>query len=291
LGTAASQAVLDLVDALVEGRPDLGLDRIHAALDSGSVPRQFARQIVDYLRDLLLVRMGNASQVDATPEVREKMASQMQKFSPPELLRIIRAFNYAAGEARSAWQPALPLEMAFIEALEPQPAVESAAPVAAPAASSAPPAGRALSPSRAPVPQPPGPAPEQPAQPRVAPPETAEADTQVAQKLAAAWPQLLGLVRQQSQSAYGTLNSCTSRLMHGDHLTLSFASDVLKTKMEKPENLQLLHTALQQVFGREIFVQCVVDTARRDTVPPGVDDNGIVAAALRDLGGELVDIG
>lgn len=79
--------------------------------------------------------------------------------------------------------------------------------------------------------------------------------------------------------------------MHGDQLTLSFASDVLKTKMEKPENLDILRGALQQVFGREIYIQCAVDTARRDTVPPGVDDNGIVAAALRDLGGELVDIG
>ncbi len=114
---------------------------------AGSDPRQFARQIVDYLRDLLLVRMGNAGQVDATAEVREKMALQMQKFSTPELLRVIRVFNYAAGEARSAWQPALPLEMAFIEALEPSPAVESAAP-------SAPPAGRAPAPPRAPAPQP-----------------------------------------------------------------------------------------------------------------------------------------
>jgi DNA polymerase-3 subunit gamma/tau len=281
LGTAASQAVLDLVDALVEQRPDLGLDRIHAALDAGSDPRQFARQLVDYLRDLLLVRMGNAGQVDATAEVREKMASQMQKFSTPELLRIIRAFNYAAGEARSAWQPALPLEMAFIEALEPQPAPEIAPPVTTPAPA----------PVRAPTPQPQSPPPEPPTKIQAAPLETGEANPQLAQKLAAVWPQLLGLVRQQSQSAYGTLNSCTSRLMHGDHLTLSFASDVLRTKMDKPENLQLLRNALQQVFGREIFVQCVVDMARRDTVPPGVDDNGIVAAALRDLGGELVDIG
>jgi DNA polymerase-3 subunit gamma/tau len=291
LGTAASQAVLDLVDALVEQRPDLGLDRIHAALDAGSDPRQFARQIVDYLRDLLLVRMGNPGQVDATAEVREKMASQMQKFSTPELLQVIRLFNYAAGEARSAWQPALPLEMAFIEALEPPQPVGSATPAAAPAAPVTPPAGRAPAPQRSSAPQPQSPPPEPPTKTQAASPEAGEADPQRAQKLAAAWPQLLGLVRQQSQSAYGTLNSCTSRLMHGDHITLSFASDVLKTKMEKPENLQLLRTALQQVFGREVFVQCVVDTARRDTVPPGVDDNGIVAAALRDLGGELVDIG
>jgi DNA polymerase-3 subunit gamma/tau len=66
LGTAASQAVLDVVEALVARQAQNGLDHIHAALDAGSDPRQFARQLVDYLRDLLLIRMGNASQVEAT---------------------------------------------------------------------------------------------------------------------------------------------------------------------------------------------------------------------------------
>jgi DNA polymerase-3 subunit gamma/tau len=291
LGTAASQAVLDVVEALVDGRADTGLDSLHAALDAGSDPRQFARQIVDYLRDLLLVRMGNASQVDATAEVRQQMAHHAQKFSAPELLRLIRAFNHAAGEARSAWQPALPLEMAFVDALEPPQSVESLAPATPPASSGDPPPRRSTSPQQPATPQqhdsvPLDVAPK--AQP--APADTGETDPQAGQKLAAAWPQILGLVRQQSQPAYGTLNSSTSRVMHGDHLTLSFASDVLKTKMEKSENLELLRAALQRIFGREIFVRCVVDTARRDTVPPGVDDDGIVAAALRDLGGELVDI-
>jgi DNA polymerase-3 subunit gamma/tau len=299
LGTAASQAVLDVVEALIERRADAGLDRIHAALDGGSDPRQFARQIVDYLRDLLLIRMGNSSQVDATAEMRAQMASHAQKFTTAELLRIARAFNYAAVEARSAWQPALPLEMAFVEALEAPQAVESAAPLPPTAAPVAPPT------QRTPAPNPPPAAPA----PKTAPPEAARdtapaalrkaqpispastpADPQAAQKLAAVWPQILNMVRQHSQPAYGTLNSCTSRVLEGDRLTLSFASDVLKNKMEKPESLALLRAALQQVFGREIYVQCIVDVSRRDTVPPGVENGGIVAAALRDLGGELVDI-
>lgn len=290
LGTAANQAVLAVVEALVKKDAGAGLNQIHAALDAGSDPRQFARQIVDYLRDVLLVQIGNSRQVDATAEVREQMARHARDIKTNELLRIIRTFNVAAGEARSAWQPALPLEMAFVEALEP-PVVESAAPVAAPAAPVAAPASRVPAPPRDPSARLQNVAPDAPPQLLDSQDQAGQVDSQANQKLAAVWPQLLGLVRQQSQPAYGTLNSCTSRLMHGDQLTLSFASDVLKTKMEKPENLELLRAALQQVFGREIFVRCTVDTTRRDTVPPGVDDGGIVAAALRDLGGELVDIG
>jgi DNA polymerase III subunit gamma/tau len=282
LGTAASQAVLDVINALVGRQADAGLDSIHAALDAGSDPRQFARQIVDYLRDLLLIRMNNSSQVDATAEMRAQMATHAQKFPTTELLRVIRVFNYAAGEARSAWQPALPLEMAYVEALEAPQATESAVPPASPG----------LPVQRTSAQQRPAQTPAEKLAPSETTPKTqpGEPDVQAAQKLAAVWSQILGLVRQQSQPAYGTLNSCTSRALHGDQLTISFASDVLKTKMEKPENLALLRDVLQQVFGREIYIQCMVDTARRDTVPPGVDNDGIVAAALRDLGGELVDI-
>ncbi len=118
LGTATSQAVLELVEALLARKAAAGLDHIHAALDAGSDPRQFARQVVDYLRDLLLIRMGNAAQVDATAEMRSQMARHAQSFTASELLRMIRAFNSAAVEARGSWQPALPLEMAFVEALE-----------------------------------------------------------------------------------------------------------------------------------------------------------------------------
>ena len=291
LGTTASQAVLEVVDALANQQADAGLDRLHTALDAGSDPRQFARQIVDYLRDLLLIRMGNSSQVDATAEVRVQMANHAQKFSTSELLRVIRVFNYAAGEARSAWQPALPLEMAFVEALEVPQGPDSAKPVESPGTPLIPPVQQTPAPQRPPSGSAQNPVSSKPAKitaPGVG--ETGESEVLAAQKLAAVWQQILGLVRQQSQPAYGTLNSSTSRALHGDQLTLSFASDVLKTKMEKPENLALLRSALQQVFGREIFVQCRVDTARRDTVPPGVADDGIVAAALRDLGGELVDI-
>ncbi|HEX7976385.1 MAG TPA: DNA polymerase III subunit gamma/tau, partial [Anaerolineales bacterium] len=118
LGTATSQAVLDVVNALLGQEPKAGLDRIHAALDAGSDPRQFARQVVDYLRDLLLVRTGNADQIDATAEARAQMAVHAQAFTTTELLRVIRVFNHAGNEARAAWNPALPLEMAFVEALE-----------------------------------------------------------------------------------------------------------------------------------------------------------------------------
>jgi DNA polymerase-3 subunit gamma/tau len=129
LGTAARQSVLDLVEALIASDAAGGLECIHTTLDAGSDPRQFARQVVDYLRDLLVVRMGDPAQIEATPEIRQLMVRQTQSFTPADLLRILRLFNSAAVDARGAWQPSLPLEMAFIEALESYSSAAGAAPL------------------------------------------------------------------------------------------------------------------------------------------------------------------
>jgi hypothetical protein len=46
-----------------------------------------------------------------------------QAFSTPALLRSIRSFNHAAHDARAAWQPSLPLELAFLESCESPPEI------------------------------------------------------------------------------------------------------------------------------------------------------------------------
>ncbi len=322
LGTAASQSVLDLVQALADQNPGAGLDVIHTALDAGSDPRQFARQIVDYLRDLILIHTGSSSRIDAPRETREVMGKHTQVLSVPELLNLIRIFNTAAVEARGQWLPSLPLEMAFVSALNPQGQGDISddgddrplAPLAVPAGrgktgdrpaggsgrypvstggrsvqSSEPAVVRERSTIREVVVESGGVS-VKPVEPddTASRPVTPE-DPQAGPKLAAAWPQILDIVHRQNNSLYGALNSCKGKAMRGNKLVLSFASDVIKGKVEKTEGMDVLHQVLRQVFGFDVVVVCVIDANRRDSVPPGVDDDGMVAAALRDLGGELVD--
>ncbi len=44
-----------MVQALIDNQPSHGLVLIQQALDRGTDPRQFSRQLVDYLHALLLV--------------------------------------------------------------------------------------------------------------------------------------------------------------------------------------------------------------------------------------------
>jgi hypothetical protein len=66
-------------------------------------------------------------------------------------------------------------------------------------------------------------------------------------------------------------------------------SELLKSKLEKKECLDVIHQALEQVLGAKALFRCVVASGKQGAPPPDVDSDGMVATALRDLGGEIVD--
>ena len=284
LGTATSQAVIAVIEAIIKRQSDQGLEVIHRSLDAGSDPRQFARQVVDYLRSLLLVAMGNASQVEATAESRSLMAQHAQAFSVPDLMRLVQAFNQAASETRSSWQPVLPLELAFIEAITP--VAPPAAVEASPGKTTAPPV---VAKASTPEEKPGGvKATSRSSQPET--PELTSADAAANQRMNSNWDQLLARVKLQNPRLTGVLNSAKTRLLKGNVLILGFNGDFYLKTIENPANLELVKDAFKQTMNMEIEVQAVLVSGKKSTPPSDVDSDGMVASALRDLGGEIVDI-
>ena len=284
LGTATSQAVIEVIEAMIKRQSNQGLEVIHRSLDSGSDPRQFARQIVEYLRSLLLVAMGNASQVDASAESRNQLAQHAQAFTVTELLRVIQAYNGAAAETRSSWQPTLPIEMAFIEAITL--AGESGSSASVTNISDNP-----ITPQRVNtvVDKSTNPKPS----PNVSKPESVEtstADASTNQRLNSRWDQLIARVKEQNPKLAGVLNSTKIRVLKGNMLTLGFNGDFYLKTLENPTSLELIRNVLKQVMDMEIDVQAVLVSGKKSTPPADVDSDGMVASALRDLGGEIVDI-
>ena len=119
LGTATSQAVLEMVEAIRDRQTGAGLAVLRDALDAGVDPRTLARQMVEYLRGLMLIQLGNPKQVEASNDLRERMQMHATAFTAARVIRLIRAFNAAASDLRGSWQPSLMLELALAEAMEP----------------------------------------------------------------------------------------------------------------------------------------------------------------------------
>ncbi len=118
LGTAANTSVVDLTDAWLDGNGAVGLQIIHSALASGADVRQFCRQMVVHLRQLLLLQAAGADVAFEIPtEQKEPMLAQANRAPRQGLIDAIKAFQDAALTQTGSWQPQLPLELAFIELL------------------------------------------------------------------------------------------------------------------------------------------------------------------------------
>lgn len=283
LGTATNQTVLDVVDAILARDPAIGLQVTHKALDAGTDPRQLARQIVEYVRDLLLVKVGSGSLVDVTGDIREKMVNHAQSLETPVLLHIIKIYSEAATQQRMTWQPGLPLELAFVKSISQssESIIESKSP-------------------STPLPQPQT-NPRKPREKSVKkqsqieqedetnePSESDVEDGLSLRNIEKQWRKILTKTREQNLSTQALLNSCKVIDLRGHDLYLGFASEVLKSKMEKEDHLLVVRQVIEQVFGQELHIRCVISTDDQSELPPDVDSDGMVATALR-LGGEIVD--
>ncbi len=130
LGAERREVVHSLIQAWLSRDTQQGLDIINQAVDGGADPRQLARQVSDFLRGLLLMRLGTGNAwTDPTEEERPRFQEMARQAEPGRLVEAVKLFSEVASQRTSGWQPQLPLELAFVEAaLEraPQPA---AAPV------------------------------------------------------------------------------------------------------------------------------------------------------------------
>ena len=279
LGTATSQTVLDVISSVMDHDPARGLETIHKALDSGVDPRSLSRQIVEYLRGLMLIQMGNANQVEASADVKKQMQSHAKSFSTSDVLRMMKSFNNAATDLRGGWQPSLSLELALAEVLD---APNESAPLSAVAS----PLGTA----RQTKPQP-----AAISRTESQPQAESEAASRPIEKSALssgdvikAWKQLSASLPKTQANLSALLNSVRMIDVQGKTLILGLASDVLVSKIDKPDQIEAIRKLIKDEFGVDVNVRCTVTNAK-GKVPPNVAQDGMVATAIQH-GGEIVDM-
>jgi len=263
----------------LDREPARGLETIHRTLDSGADPRSLARQIVEYLRGLMLIQMGNANQVEATSDVRKQMQAHARSFSTSDVLRMMKAFNTAATDLRGGWQPSLSLELALAEVLD-APA-ESVPQIAA---FHAKPQPTAVSQTES---QPQTSAPSEESKP-AGEAHIPENSNLHAGDVIKVWKHLSSSLPKTQANLAALLNSVRMIDVQGKTLILGLASDVLVSKIDKPDQIEIIQKLIKDEFGVDVNVRCMVTTAK-GKIPPNVSQDGMVAAAIQH-GGEIVDM-
>ncbi|MBN2555593.1 MAG: DNA polymerase III subunit gamma/tau [Anaerolineales bacterium] len=295
LGTASSEAVRALIGAWVDGKPGRGLEIINRALDAGTDERQLARQMVDYFRGMLLVYLGNSDLLDVTDEQREEMEARMQAVSLDQVLRALQHFNQAASEKRGSWQRSLLLEMALIEATPIRPRGEHSEEPPSSGLSTASLSRKVLETGI--VSPPDGEDDEEmPADGFESQPEAVQIGGPLSfEKVLDRWRDVLRAARSHDPQTQALLNSGKLLGLEDGALVIGFSNDLIREKMGRPEYIGRAGQALEDVFGEKLGIRCVL-TAMWDsnhdveTDPVSMEDDGMVATALKDLGAQVVGI-
>ena len=292
LGTASNDAVAALTDAWIAGEGSHGLSIIHDALASGTDARQFSRQMVRYLRQLMLVKTaGYDLVIDAPKETQQLLVDQAQRVDRRQIIEAVKKFNYAANISSSSWQPQLPLEMAFIELLpeighsDRYEARTSA--VSEPPVSPQPPASQvqaeADEESDVSIK-----APEEieiidaEKEPSVEPEIENEEiqDSQISLDVVVGqWPKL-------DRSLPALLASCKPLATEGKIIYVGFDFPILKEKFDrKKQAKEIVSRGLSQLLGTECFVEAVVTSDFTTPEKSEVIDKKSFSALAEELGG------
>ncbi|MCQ4120342.1 DNA polymerase III subunit gamma and tau [Rhodococcus tibetensis] len=115
LGVTDVALIDDAVDALATGDGAALFGTVDRVIDAGHDPRRFAVDLLERLRDLILMQaVPDAAErglVDAPGDVLENMRAQVQRIGPATLTRYAEVIHAGLGEMRGATAPRLLLEV------------------------------------------------------------------------------------------------------------------------------------------------------------------------------------
>jgi DNA polymerase-3 subunit gamma/tau len=272
LGITGDARVRELIKYIVDDNVAKAIATINSVNNDGLDLRNFKREMVEYLRSLLLVKTGSESSVDMTGEDLVELKQLAERASLPKVLRALKLFSQV--ELGSENHSALPLELAIVDSTmkieedapkpvrqieyQPQPAptpVHHTPPMQHPAA------GQAQSQSAA----------QDAKKPETVsnstPPAVAEKRSpleagSISEKLRREWRTVLEQAPAdvKRHPAIAILRSGVRPvLFENDMLTLSSRHPIYKDKLEEIENHKVVEKIISSYLGHTCKVQCILE--------------------------------
>jgi DNA polymerase-3 subunit gamma/tau len=300
LGMTGDARVRELVKHIISDDVKSAIATVNNVNADGLDLRHFKRELVDYLRSLLLIKSGSKDAVDLTSDDMNTLIELANKTSLAKILKVLKLFSQAETSTES--NSILSLELAIIDSI--QKTEEPAAPAArqqenvpprriipevAPrpfAAKTYPPTDKNTAPTASGTTQ------KQPPNPdtgKTAPravedkavKQTPIEITSVAERLRQEWRHILEQVPPELRKspALAILRSTGVQPVEFESgiVTLSFRYAYLKEKLEELENKRVAEKVLSNYVGQNCRVECVLE------------NNHLVKEALK-MGAEIIEV-
>ncbi|MCL4505568.1 MAG: DNA polymerase III subunit gamma/tau [Chloroflexi bacterium] len=298
LGASDSATVRVLMDGLAARDAAAGMDTIQNAIDQGADARQIARQMVDYLRAVLQVKVSQKDTQALSGELSESekldLVTYTDKISSASLLRGIRAFSSAINDMRSSLDAQLLLEMAYLECvIADEPADGSdkkeedrsqrseVRGQKSEARGQRPEERGQKSDVRGQRPEATGRGQVEPAPSGV--PAAGGASGASTETLRAHWKQLIAEVNTVNKPAAALLRSCHPYSLESDIVRIKADHDLFRERLNDPKNKDVVTATLNQLLNGKYVVQVFTGQPEQE---PDLNDDPVVKAAKK-LGGKL----
>ena len=277
LGTASSESVFELVDAIALRDTPRGLHMINQAIDAGTDPKQFGQQVVEQLRYVLLTQTSSEDLVDASSDDQAAYRSWAQEFDRSSLLKTIRLFHASVNDYTAGWQPQLALELALIEATQTPEEVQFVQQLPARQQSQPSPQNQAQnqpdsSPENERV------EPTQPGEPPIIDP------TAIQEK----WVDFQTAVHRYNRNLPAMLDHAHIRTVDGNRLILGVGQPIWIEKLTDPNRVQILERALFDLFQERLRVEVILADESTTKAPSDVEDDDPLIELGRELGGTII---
>jgi len=273
-GAISQETIAELVGLLVRGQTAELIAYLDELIEKGAEPKQLLQELINYLRNLLLVKVsGDKAPVDLPQEAIERMKEYAAFLPTTQWVKIIRLLSRTAIEMRGGLSPQLALEMAFLEIME-----VTSTPQAKETQQPQPPK-EATQPAQEPSPAPP-PAPQQPKAEELA-------------FLRAQWANFLAAVRSVDKALEALLRDCEPVSVLENTVTLGFYYPLHREKAEEDKRRRTLEETMGKFLGRPIRVKCVVvpkKKAQQSTPKLSPAEDPVVKVAVEKLGARVVEI-
>jgi len=315
LGISGDLRIRELARYIVGRDVSSGIKVINAIAGEGLDLRQFNRELVDYLRQLMLVKSGSSEMLDTTADDIAEMQALAGGSSLDYILNAIKLFSSVDLRMDSFSQ--LPLEMALVESVLSQHAKEKHAagdqtgnrdwqtprPTAA-AKPVKPPDQYKPASLIARPPKVMDSSTSDPSQPSTssysAPPDLEQA--RLSEPLKMEDPSDLAYLRTHwkdfinSMRGEGSQGNLDARLRHacepveinGTNLVLGFYHDFHKTYIDNRKYLHIIEKKLKEVFGHTYNVTCTLIQQGQKTETSGSGSDHLVEAVL-SMGAKIVE--
>ncbi len=295
LGITGDWRAKELVRHIINNDVSAGVATINGVNSDGLDLCQFNRELVEYLRGLLLIKTGSEEAIDLPAEDITELKDLAAMASLSQILKAVKLFGQL--ELGFDNYSTLPLELALVDCTlppteqkppskveaEPRRPVEMAAPPATPPPPKPPVTETepvsAPAPETAPEPEPIKTPPPAALAAEVSPTTPLEPSAEI-EHLKLSWRQF---IRDAPSSmsrtpAAALLRSAQPKAIEEDTIVLSFKFPLLKENMEKPDNQQIAEKIISSFLGRPCRVRCVYDP----------EDNHLIDEALK-IGAQIID--